>query len=182
MAHLPIPLPLTRSKLLCRLELSQFICAQLRWKSTQQPSKTNEHPPPNEPQLLGELELEITLSKQLPEWVPPQAQKDYAKLNESRLHNAAFEPKVFKVRMERGHFMEPVYLSSRGATRYSLRLLFDKSPYPVRSEWRQPEDGPDSNEFWNHIEFVSRKNPDLEKQGRAMNDTSPRRWDECIVC
>ncbi|KAI0551594.1 hypothetical protein F4679DRAFT_538470 [Xylaria curta] len=170
-------------ELLCRVELCQFICAQLNWKRTsKQPSKTNEDSRPNEPRLLGELELEITLTKRLPEWVPPQALKDYAKLNENNLHDDAFEPKLFKVRMEKGHFMEPAYLSSRGATRYSLRLMFDKSPYPVRSEWRQPEGGPDSNEFWNHKEFVGRKDPDLEKQGRAMNDTSPRRWDECIVC
>ncbi|TRX96927.1 hypothetical protein FHL15_002233 [Xylaria flabelliformis] len=181
------------------LALCAMLCGEDRWhfyqegqsikfnsdgtgESTKQPSKTNEEPRPNEPHLLGELELEITLTKRLPEWVSPQALKDYAKLNESSLHDDAFEPKLFKIRMERGHFMEPAYLSSRGATRYSLRLLFDKSPYPVRSEWRQPEGGPDSNEFWNHKEFVGRKNLDLEKQGRAMNDTSPRRWDECIVC
>ncbi|KAI1302986.1 hypothetical protein F5Y03DRAFT_360654 [Xylaria venustula] len=176
-------------ELLCRCELVQFICAEINWRriatlgglSQTNQDTTAAAAQKSGPQLLGEVELEITITKRLPKWVPPQAQVDYAKLNEMCLTDDAFVPKLYKVRIERGHFIEPIYYSSPGTTRYSHRLLFDKSPYPPRTEWREPRGGPDSNEFWNHKEFVGRKAPQLERQGRAMNDTSPWRWNECIV-
>ncbi|KAJ3565086.1 hypothetical protein NPX13_g7622 [Xylaria arbuscula] len=163
------------------LELIPYICAQLEWQSTKRPSLTNETPRSNEPQILGEVELEITLKRMLPERFSPQEKEKWGWINASTLHDDAFKPKLFKVRIERGHFMEPIYLSSQRVTRYSLLLIFDQSPFSIESQWNHPEGGPESNEFWNHKEFVGRKDPTLERQGRAMNDTSPWRRNECVV-
>jgi hypothetical protein len=105
-------------------------------------------------------------------------------LNELGLTDDAFRPKSYTIRIEKGNFTEPChvgYSSSYTPPRFALRLLFDKSPYPPRSEWRKPEGGPDSGQFWDHIEFVGRISPELEKQGRAMNDLPLAGWHSCAV-
>lgn len=61
--------------------------------------------------------------------------------------------------------MEPCYvgISSSNEPEFLLRLVFDKSPYPPRSEWKKPEGGPDGGQFWDHKEFVSRRSPGADK-------------------
>lgn len=100
------------------------------------------------------------------------------------LTDAAFQPKLYSIRIEKGNFTEPCFAGSESPLRprYALRLLFDRSPYPPREEWREPGGGPDSGQFWGHTEFVARDAPELEELGRAMNDPALLGvWDSCTV-
>jgi hypothetical protein len=80
-------------------------------------------------------------------------------------------------------FIEPwcIGFSSLWRSRFVLRLIFDKAPYPPRSEWERPEEGPDSGQFWSHIEFVGRRAPELKKRWGAMNDIPPAGWNTYVV-
>jgi hypothetical protein len=102
------------------------------------------------PQLLGQLNLEITLTKRLAQVVYPSIMRNSTILNEHSLSDDAFRAKSFTIRMEKGNFTEPIWVKSKDSyrPRYALRLLFDKSPCPPREEWKKPEGGPESNNFW----------------------------------
>ncbi|KAI1409889.1 hypothetical protein F5Y13DRAFT_169166 [Hypoxylon sp. FL1857] len=175
-------------ELWCRCNFNYWIAAHFKWNSivpSRDPGQvTSITQNRTSPQLLGELNLEITLTKQLPQWVQSSILSRSTLVNEYSLTDEAFRPKSYTIRIEKGNFMVPCcvgYVSSSKTPRYGLRMLFDKSPYPPRSQWREPEQGPDDCQFWDHIEFVSRPAPDLERQGQAMNDTYPRGWSECVV-
>lgn len=104
-------------------------------------------------------------------------------LNECSLSDDAFRPKSFTIRIEKGDFTEPIWVGSKDSyrPRYEIRLLFDKSPYPPRAEWKKPEGGPDSNNFWDNIEFVGRRAEELDNKRTAMNDVTPTGWGSCVV-
>ncbi|KAI1496189.1 hypothetical protein F5X99DRAFT_83935 [Biscogniauxia marginata] len=182
-------------ELWCRCNFNYWIAAELEWKRIEpphDPSRIVEIPSQvasatqnRSPQLLGQLDLEITLAKRLSQRVESFIMTKNTVINELSLTDDAFRPKSYTVRIEKGNFIEPCYIgcpsSSSEKPRFALRLLFDKSPYPPRSEWRKPEGGPDGGRFWDHVEFVSRTSPDLAKQGRAMNDVSSGGWNGCVV-
>ncbi|KUI54664.1 hypothetical protein VP1G_02057 [Cytospora mali] len=134
------------------------------------------------PRLLGKLELAVTLMKRLPQKLDKQPGARGYVLNERGLTDDAFQPKKYTITIEKGNFVEPCYIgaSSSVSRRYALRLLFDISPYPPRSEWKRPEGGPDSGHFWDIKEFVSRESPEL-KEGRAMNDNAGEDWKFCQI-
>ena len=113
---------------------------------------------------------------------PPLEASNLIILNHS-FNNDAFRPKAYAVRIEKGNFTEPCYIGSSSSyrPRFAIRLLFNKSLYPPRSEWREPEGGPDGGQFWDYKEFVGRSSPELEKQGRAMNDLAPAGWATCVI-
>lgn len=141
----------------------------------------------NSSNILGQLNLEITLTKRLPSWAQishlakvTTKSSEVVNVNERTLTDDAFQPKLYTVRIEKGNFQAPCYLESTD-WRYAYRLIFDKSPYPSRSQWTEPERGPDDSQFWDHIEFVGRSTPGLEKQGRAMNGPALEGWGSCIV-
>jgi len=104
-------------------------------------------------------------------------------VNELGLKDDAFHPKSFTVSIENGSFKQPCFIGGDESmwSRYALRLFFDKSPYPPRCEWKEPEGGPDSGQFWDHKEFVGRSSPELSKKGRAMNDLPAAGWNFCVV-
>jgi len=165
-----------------------WIAAELEWKSIETSENTNEATTTVQktggPQLLGQLNLAITLIKRLPRQLDSQpGARDYV-LNERGLTDEAFQLKKYTISIEKGNFIEPCYIGSSASkldrSRYELRLLFDRSPYPPRSEWIRPEGGPDSNQFWNIIEFVGRESSEL-KRGRAMNDNAGEGWSSCTV-
>ncbi|KAI0839519.1 hypothetical protein F5Y06DRAFT_24223 [Hypoxylon sp. FL0890] len=177
-------------ELWCRCNFNYWIAAAFEWKSIVSPRNPNQVTSAAQnrkgPQLLGQLDLEITLAKRLPEWVKSSVLEN---ITERSLTDDAFRPKTYTIKIEKGNFMLPCsigYGPSWDKPRYALRLLFDKSPYPPRSEWREPGQGPDDSQFWDHTEFVGRPSPGLEKRGRAMNDTmndtsSRGWWNECIT-
>jgi hypothetical protein len=105
----------------------------------------------------------------------------------NELEDNAFQPKVYSIRIERGNFMIPCFAGSEDRhkpnNRYALRLQFDRSPYPPRKDWKNPEYGPDGCEFWGRKEFVGRSTPGLENKRRPMNDSAPAGgWNSCAVC
>ncbi|KAE9368312.1 hypothetical protein N431DRAFT_485870 [Stipitochalara longipes BDJ] len=179
-------------ELWCRCNFNYWIASELEWKSIKLPNSVR---PPAQvvetasasqnkgPHFLGQLHLEITLIKRLPEWARDSGLSKGTMLNERGLTDDAFRPKSYNIRIEKGHFVEPSYIgvSTEYKTRFALRLLFDRSPYPPRSQWREPERGPDGGRFWDHKEFVGRISNELKNQGRAMNDLSPPGRNSCIV-
>ncbi|KAI2465523.1 hypothetical protein F4781DRAFT_20980 [Annulohypoxylon bovei var. microspora] len=179
-------------ELWCRCNFNYWIAADIEWESIKPPrnpsqiagipSQTWSAAQNKGPQLLGRLDLEITLLKRLPKGAESSNLSKSTGANECSLTDDAFRPKSFTITIERGNFIEPSHVGypSSNSSRFAFRLLFDKSPYPPRSEWRRPEDGPDDSQFWNHVEFVGRISPDLEKQGKAMNQESAG-WSECAV-
>ncbi|OKL62276.1 hypothetical protein UA08_02863 [Talaromyces atroroseus] len=161
-------------ELWCRCELVVWIAADFTWKSIKQPPldptviESSLKTAKASPALLGQLNLEITLVKRLPEWTRTSTLARNTLVNEHSLTDAAFEPKLYTVRFERGNFMVPWFLEGPKSQyhlspRFELRLLFDKSPYPPRSEWKKPDGGPDSGQFWEHKEFVGRKSSELKR-------------------
>jgi hypothetical protein len=165
-----------------------FIVAELEWKSLSSPQpdqvETTGATGPRSPQLLGQLNLEITLSKKLVKELLTSKSRLPTTMNEMFLSDDAFRPKLFTVRIEKGNFIAPSGIGFKDSPRerYALRLLFDKSPYPPREEWKRPEGGPDSNLFWDNVEFAGRPSPELEKKRRiAMNDVDSAGWGSCVV-
>ncbi|KAF3066461.1 hypothetical protein GL218_09007 [Daldinia childiae] len=183
----------TGEKLWCRCNFNVWIAAEFEWRSVEpprDPSRSTEVPsqvasgaPGKGPQPLGQLNLEITLTKRLPETVKHSILSKSTMVNEKSLTDEAFYPKLYTVRIEKGNFVEPCYIGypSSDKPRFALRLLFDKSPYPPRSGWKRPEEGPDGGQFWDHVEFVGRISPELVKKGAVMNNISTGWWGGCVV-
>ncbi|KAI9677317.1 MAG: hypothetical protein M1829_002660 [Trizodia sp. TS-e1964] len=155
-----------------------YIALALSWRLLPPAPPVARNASARRPQLLGQLNVEITLERKLAPGAPEQHGKY---LIEGVLCDAAFTPKSFCIRIEKGDFIEPgaIRLEGFSLDRYSLRLLFDKSPYPPREEWKEPQCGPDSLLFWEHAEFVARRQPGLKGKGMAMND---RAWSSCVAC
>jgi len=168
-------------ELWCRGDIYIWIALDFQWKSigVGQPvaSATAATRSNKSPQLMGQLNIEITLLRRMPQEVQP-----WAKCVFNELEDTAFQPKSYSIRIEKGHFVRWCEAGSKSPSRFRLRLLFDKSPFPPREEWMKPEGGPDSSQFWNITEFVSREDPELAKLGRAMNDPAPPgSWEACAV-
>lgn len=178
-------------ELWCRCNFNYWIAAEFKWRRIESSCNQTEIPRTlrqarenNNAKLLGQLDLDMTLSKQLPKWTEGSTLKTSTMVNEHSLTDDAFRPKSYAVRIEKGNFVEPSsigFLPNSDKPRFAIRLLFDKSPYPPRSEWKTPDGGPDTGEFWDHVEFVSRCSPDLLKEGKAMNELTTGGWYECIV-
>lgn len=206
---LSFPSQLTKKKLRCTQDGHFWIAAMHDWKivereqtvssasasassaAPQQQASPTIQQKRGGPEVLGSLRLQITL---LPGTLPPQLDKQPGArahvINERGLHEAAFAPKHFTARLERGNFIEPAYASQEGSSaasgrdrsRYAVRLVFDRSPYPPREQWASPDRGPDEGRFWEIVEFVGRKEERLKEAGRAMNDGGGGGWmGACVV-
>jgi hypothetical protein len=127
------------------------------------------------PQVLGKVKLQINLNTTvakslvgpLPNWASP---------NEHYLCEAAFRPRTFTITIEKGNFRPKLWVGSEGdfRHRYGLRLLFDKSPYPLREGFKTPDEPPVSSFNFDEMDmFVARSLPQSETKGNAMNDDSP---------
>ncbi|KAI0887520.1 uncharacterized protein GGS22DRAFT_110608 [Annulohypoxylon maeteangense] len=176
-------------ELWCRSNFNYWILAVIEWKAIKPPhgpSQIVEFPNqvPNTvwnkaPQLLGHLDIEITLTKRLPKVAETSVLAQGNGINERNLTDDAFQTRLFTVRIEKGNFVEPACIGHSN-WRYELRLTFDKSPYPPREQWKDTEYGPDQGQYWNIVEFVSRHVPGLEKQGKPMN-VAPTGLSACAV-
>ncbi|RWA08862.1 hypothetical protein EKO27_g6228 [Xylaria grammica] len=184
-------------ELTCRCNLNFWILAEFEWKSIR-PQHNEPHRAPassgytpttknngNRPELLGQLDLEITLTRRLAARARRWAEEhpSNAKHMNQSLADDAYRTKLYTIRVERGNFIEPCYVGYKNsdAKRYSFRLLFDKSPYPPRSEWLSPQGGPNDGCFWDHVEFVGRAAPDSARRQRPMNDPSISERNSCAV-
>lgn len=124
--------------------LSYSILSEFTWKETTtalsaptdytQPSRNGDSS-----QLIGQFNIEITLSKRVPNWAKMLRKSDI--VNGGSLEDEAFLPKSFGVRIEQGHFAVPCEdrcstPGSKVARDYTRRLVFDRAPYPPTSEWK----------------------------------------------
>ncbi|TGJ87995.1 hypothetical protein E0Z10_g718 [Xylaria hypoxylon] len=181
----------------CRCNLNYWILAELEWKSVK-PQDTESSPTlgssdqtttvkndSSQPELLGKLDLEMTLTRRLAgrarRWAELHPENE--KYMNQSLTDDAYWTKSYTVRIERGNFIQPCYIGhqSSDTQRYSVRLLFDKSPYPPRPEWKNPQGGPDEGQFWDHVEFVGRAAPDSARRQRPMNGPTASSWNNCVV-
>jgi hypothetical protein len=162
-----------------------FILSEFEWKSTaieplddtqtpqgnQSPHLLGESVDDNQtpqdqqsPHLLGQLNLEITLIQRL----PPSSRKFHAKntmVNGGSLTDDAFQPKSFTARIEQGNFSTPAHINSSDR-HWTKRLVFNTSPYPPESEWKESwrelwtmDEG---NNYWDCKAFVA-DSPKLDK-------------------
>lgn len=117
--------------------------------------------------------------------MPRNLKQDNPQFNEWALKKDAFRTRTYTVRIEKGNFIEPAYSINHWvhASRYAIRLVFDKSPYPPQPEWNQldPLGITVGSHYWDIVEFAAGESRDLKKEGRAMNDLSPRSWNSCTV-
>lgn len=127
------------------------------------------------PQVLGKVKLQVNLNTTLaksvnrPQSLPPSP-------NEIYLCEAAFRPRTFTVTIEKGNFAPKFRVEREGdfRIRYGLRLLFDKSPYPLREGFKKPDEPPVSGFNFDEMDmFVARSLPQSETKVKAMNDDSP---------
>lgn len=152
---------LNHKKLICCVELNVWIAAETEWKF-QNPECSNKmieigniidnqgsifgwH---KNPQPLHQFSIEMTLKRKC----IPRIQAMGYSLGEHFITQEAFKPKTFNVKLEKGNFS-----TSHG--QYGLRLVFDPSPYPPRSEWKDAY-GPDAMKMWEWKNFVGRKLPE----------------------
>ncbi|KAI9651612.1 MAG: hypothetical protein M1829_002593 [Trizodia sp. TS-e1964] len=165
--------------------MNYFVLLEFAWHILPSSSSPPPHPPADlpppptssfswtpTPELLGQLNLEITLRRKLPRSFRDSMRQSEKRLTQDMLRDKAFVPKSFRVRVERGNFLLPSIVGidrSRNA-RYALRLLFDRPPVPPREEWRNPNPGPEGYTFWETVQFVARSLPEQEGKRKAMND------------
>lgn len=128
------------------------------------------------PLVLGEVKLQINLNTTVAKSLVQQ-QPNWPMPNEYYLCEAAFRLRTFTITIEKGNFAPKPWVGSEGdfRHRYGLRLLFDKSPYPLRERFKTPDEPPVSGFNFDEMDmFVARLLPQSETKGKAMNDDSPR--------
>lgn len=143
------------------------ILSEFEWKSTAiEPLDYSQTPQGHQsPHLLGQLNIEITLTKRLPPFVRKHHEKN-TMVNGGSLTDDAFQPKSFTVRIEQGSFITPARLKNEFAhigphenLTWTKRLVFNTSPYPPESEWKETWKEnwkePDGCNYWDCKEFVA---------------------------
>lgn len=150
-------------QLLCRYEAVIWIAAEIRWKpvipdalnvtvDATQALADDE----NTGLRIAEFDLEITLTNH------PTVQRARG-INEKRLTDAAFLPKNYTLKLEKGFFFapwdaeDPIYMAK--GRKFEWRITFDHSPFPPEEQWRKARGGPGAFKFWDMKEFVRQRIP-----------------------
>ncbi|KAE8311249.1 hypothetical protein BDV41DRAFT_578733 [Aspergillus transmontanensis] len=149
--------------LICRLELVVWIAAEFDWRP-QNPEDLSQpidlpSNPQRRPSQLTQFNIEITLTKRRMTELGDAVNR--LVINEQLLTDAAFLPKEYTVKLENGQFLCASDVGGRysDSPRFRTRLVFNKSPYPPREEWKETDGGVDANRFWEWREFCSRRLP-----------------------
>jgi hypothetical protein len=129
----------------------------------------------NNSRLLDQFAIELTLQKRRISRFNARPGMEY-QINEKLLTDAAFLPKTYMIRLEKGRFCtqyDTLKLNDGRKIapwdpRYALRLVFNVSPYPPREEWKQT-DVPDVFKFWEWNEFCSRAIPKEDEGMMAVS-------------
>jgi hypothetical protein len=134
-------------------------------------------------QLLAQLCLEIKLTKGLSPWA---RYVQYSPVEPgNKLKFDAFWPKRFIVNIESGNFVLPITRNrseqeqakcSVYDDRYAMRLLFNESPYPPESQWKET-----CGSEVRAMEFVGRCSESLDNRTRAMNADPGESSNTCII-
>ncbi|KAI5928092.1 hypothetical protein F4810DRAFT_646899 [Camillea tinctor] len=145
-------------ELICRVEFNLYVAAEFDWQ-----------PQPGSPALdrtinlaadqalLAEYNLELTLTKRR---IPSlgSTSTEGALINESHLTDAAFVPKNYTVRLEKGRFPVSRNVSVWANWWYGLRIVFDKSPFPSIEEWKgDAVRTVEGNKFYDRVDFYDQE-------------------------
>ncbi|KAI8631215.1 hypothetical protein F5Y19DRAFT_473613 [Xylariaceae sp. FL1651] len=170
-------------KLICRSEASVFIAAEFDWELASPTSPAAAAlsaiaVDPASPTHLVTLPLTITLTKRRIPYLGDFATSRVLRLNEDLLHDSAFAPRTYAVRVERGDFLSTPDTGSsqtqqrelpKFTPRFALRLVFDASPYPPAEAWRDPDGAPASFKVWEFTEFCGRPCGTVADSGGASS-------------
>lgn len=173
-------------QLRCSCETTPWIAAEFEWKlhsvehfdgavDVSRIDKTRKNPTPH---VISQFDIEITLGKgYMPSLRSRLIQSTY-QINESLLVDDAFRPKIYTVRLEKGNFLSAhdamLPKEHEFTPRFALRLVFDKSPYPPRMEWKRPEGSPVALKVWEWKEFCARESPELKALANPW-------WGKCVM-
>jgi len=146
-------------KLSAGVEFNWPILAEFKWKVTDVKPSDQVFGDSESPRLVSLLNMEITLTKHL----NPARNKE-PEPKHINVTDDALRPKLFNVRLEEGIFPLPEDFDLHGPgvkTPYEKRLVFDPSPYPPASEWKQEwkehqmlDEGEGKN-YWDETQFVN---------------------------
>jgi hypothetical protein len=107
---------------------------------------------------MMQFNIEMTLTTRTPD----REDFDWSRtsVNQGVLKETAFVPKIYTITLEKGVFYTACDMrgpvNPQSHPRFSLRLSFDKSPYPPREEWKENGlSAADANMFWEWREFCS---------------------------
>ncbi|KAI0147778.1 hypothetical protein GGR57DRAFT_505383 [Xylariaceae sp. FL1272] len=166
-------------ELICRSELSVFIATEIDWELAPSSSASNSTTAltaisldPSSSTHLATLSLKIRLSSRR------IASFGARKMNEDLLHESAFEMKTYTVKLECGDFTATAdaryYATSKRTApgyspRFSLKLVFDPSPYPPPECWKNPNEGPVSFKVWEFNEFCSRRSGTVADRDQGLS-------------
>ncbi|PYI00456.1 hypothetical protein BO78DRAFT_381023 [Aspergillus sclerotiicarbonarius CBS 121057] len=145
--------------LICRYETQTWLMAQFDWSFHPQPTLIDNN---TKSGPIADFPITLTLTKHA---IPNSHIPQHTRINESLLTDEAFRPKTYVVRLEKGTFLtqhDVMYADRKwDAGRYALRLVFDRSPYPAREEWRREVvgGGLEACRVWEWTEFCSRGIP-----------------------
>ncbi|KAK2591897.1 hypothetical protein QQS21_010421 [Conoideocrella luteorostrata] len=146
--------------LICRPELNVWIAAEFDWKSCDgKLSQTIDITRTNNKTIQAQIELTLT-KRRIPRIGAAKMAEDT--INESLLKDSAFQPKSYTLALENDIFLSQFdsinarHLPSH-TPRFGFRLVFDKSPYPPRDEWKEPGGAQEALKFWEWTEFCARQ-------------------------
>uniref|UniRef100_A0A0W0G9G6 Uncharacterized protein n=1 Tax=Moniliophthora roreri TaxID=221103 RepID=A0A0W0G9G6_MONRR len=147
-------------QLISRAEMNVWIASQFIWKALDSTSA-----PVSRNQLCIEMQLTET---RVPPWDSPSFT---GRINEQVLTREAFVPKLYVITLERGTFLTSLdtQYKHKGGPEYSFQMTFDRSPYPPREEWREPEGGPETLKIWEKKTFCAGKIEGGEKKSWFKN-------------
>ncbi|KAI5925879.1 hypothetical protein F4810DRAFT_612154 [Camillea tinctor] len=140
-------------ELICINELQAYIAAQIEWKSlsAKRPNDaalSNESKHQDSPAVVAQFILDITLTKR---HITSRGPFDNYYINDERLTDEAFGTRQYHVNLEKGNFHSAFDMRMPSvpdwAPVFAYRLVFDKSPYPLPSLWKEPDDAPDPEWF-----------------------------------
>ena len=201
---------LTLWKIWCRCNFKVWLAAQIEWKSLKlqnsqvsdrneynifkaRPSKHDAVPAAmipqeaNRAQVLGNLRLQITILNQLPARLSESILSKSKIVNGYSLTKDVFSnPIIYTAQLEKGNFIAPCgigFFDAASRERYTLRLVFDRSPYPPLEAWKDLDRGPREGLFWMYAEFVARWDKNMNKAVCPMNDEKSSGWGQtsCVV-
>jgi hypothetical protein len=146
-------------KISAGVEFNWAILAEFKWKITDvtTPDQDQGTEKADGTRLFGQFDMEITLTKHLHPQGPEKEVEQYKYFTADVLR-----PRLFHVRLEEGKFPLPEDLSWTGPsakTPYTKQLVFNSSPYPPESEWKESWvefwKDPDTKNFWDQTTFVN---------------------------
>ncbi|KAI1506453.1 hypothetical protein F5X99DRAFT_364248 [Biscogniauxia marginata] len=145
-------------ELTCRVEFNIYVAAEFDWKPQLNSEPLDSVLDLNTNQdLLAEYNIELALTRRR---IPSlgDSVSEEALINEAHLKDAAFVPKTYTIRLEKGRFPVSRNVSVWANWWYGRRIVFDKSPFPPLEEWKGPgKRTVEGNKFYDRVDFYDQE-------------------------